>query len=69
KHNAGISGIVAPERRLRRKRPSSIGRGPDCQPVELLQNGNRVLYAQMALRALIYANLFDDEGEEIIPRG
>jgi hypothetical protein len=47
--------------------PQFIRSGTHCQPIELLWNGYRVLFAQVALRALIYANLFDAEGEEIIP--
>jgi hypothetical protein len=39
------------------------------QPVELLPEDNSILSLRSRTpRVLIYANLFHDEGEEIIPR-
>ena len=65
----GNSSIAAP-RKLREGRPSaSIWGGTNRLPVKLLREDNSVFFRSgPEHRALIYANLFDDEGEEIIPR-
>ena len=43
--------------------------GTNIQPIEVLWGDNNVLSLRSRTPcALIYKNLFDDEGEEIIPR-
>jgi hypothetical protein len=49
--------------------PTSMRSGTNIQPIEVLWGDNNVLSLRSRTPcALIYKNLFDDEGEEIIPR-